>query len=152
MRLISGDPLTGAQVTQLEFLRHGHTTVSAIPEAAVADSSLLSFLWLRSDDYTATNAYVHRSDAPARFTTNEHGEERPFVDPEYYDKVMPFTVLPVLLVKALLADDLDKAVAYGLLDIVPEDFALADFVCPSKIGMMRIVQEGQDRSFQELFR
>ena len=152
IRLISGDPLTGTEVAASEFLRYGHTTLTALPEPSVADSEFLYFMRLSSNDYTATNAYLIPHEEKYPLTTNQHGELRPFIDGSVYDKVMPFNVLPMLLSKALLADDLDKAVAYGLLDIVPEDFALADFLCPSKISMMQIVKEGQEKSFRELFR
>jgi Na+-transporting NADH:ubiquinone oxidoreductase subunit A len=152
VRLISGNPLTGAEVSSSEFLHHGHTTLTALPEPSVTDRELLYFLRLKSENYTTTEAYVLPREERYGFTTSQHGEMRPFIDSSIYDTVMPFKVLPMLLSKALLADDLDKAVAYGLLDIIPEDFALADFICPSKISMMQIVKEGQERSFRELFR
>jgi Na+-transporting NADH:ubiquinone oxidoreductase subunit A len=152
VRLISGDPLTGTMITPSEFLHHGHTVITAIPEASFSERDFLQFMRFRSTDYTATDAYVIPHETQYPFSTNQHGEERPFIDGSIYDRVMPFNVLPMLLAKALLADDLDKAVAYGLLDIIPEDFALADFLCPSKISLMRTVKEGQERSFRELFR
>ncbi len=152
VRLISGDPLTGTEVTTSEFLRHGHTVVTALQEPSPTDRSFLNFMRLSSKAYTSTDAYFIPRKKTYDLTTDQHGEVRPFVDGSIYDKVMPFKVLPMLLAKALLADDLDKAVSYGLLDIVPEDFALADFVCPSKISLMQIVKEGQEGSFKELFR
>lgn len=152
VRVISGDLLTGSEVTSTDFLRSTHTTVTALPEASYEDGGFLSFMRLTNDDYTATHAYLFPKEPRYPFTTNQHGEVRPFIDGSIYEKVMPFTILPMLLIKALLADDLDKAVAYGFLDIVPEDFALADFICPSKISMMQIVKECQERSFRELFR
>ena len=150
--LVSGDPLTGAEVSKSDFLRHGHTSLTAIPGASTTESKLLYFMRLKTDSYTSTHAYMNPRENRYSLTTNQHGEVRPFIDGAVYDKVMPFNVLPTLLAKALLVDDLDKAVAYGLLDIVPEDFALADFICPSKISLMHIVKEGQEKSFKELFR
>jgi Na+-transporting NADH:ubiquinone oxidoreductase subunit A len=152
VRLISGDPLTGSEVSKSDFLRHGHTTLSALPEASKTENKLLYFMRLQTDSYTSTNTYITNREKRYSLTTNQHGEVRPFIDGAVYDKVMPFNVLPTLMAKALLVDDLDKAVAYGFLDIVPEDFALADFICPSKISLMQIVKEGQEKSFKELFR
>jgi Na+-transporting NADH:ubiquinone oxidoreductase subunit A len=152
VRLISGDPLTGAEISPSGFLRHGHTTLTVIPEPSETDRTFLYFMRITSKEYTATDGYAIPHEERYPFTTHQHGEVRPFIDGSIYDNVMPFNILPMLLTKALLTDDLDKAVAYGLFEIVPEDFALADYICPSKISMMQIVKEGQERSFRELFR
>jgi len=142
-RLISGDPLTGQALSPDGFLQRDHTVFCAIPEGS-KKRGFLSFLKSSSETFTATNTYIpaHKK---APFTTRQHGERRPFIDGSVYERVMPFTVLPMPMVKALLAEDMDKAIEYGLLEIVPEDFALADFVCISKVGMMRIVEKGQNR-------
>jgi len=143
-RLISGDPLTGESVTYDDFLGACHTTVTAIPEPT--KRPFLHFLRLGKNRYTASGAYLSgHGKSPAKkyfFTTSQHGEERAFIDGTVYQKVMPMNVLVMQLVKALISDDLDTAASFGLLEVVPEDFALPEFVCPSKIEMMDIVKEG----------
>jgi Na+-transporting NADH:ubiquinone oxidoreductase subunit A len=145
-RFISGDPLTGCSISLEDFLEAEHTVLCAIPKAP-KKRKFFSFLRIFSERFTATNTYM-ASSKKAPFTTGQHGERRPFIDASLYEKVMPFAILPMPMAKALLADDIDKAIEYGFLEIVPDDFALADFVCLSKVGMMKIIEEGQ-RKFLE---
>ena len=42
-------------------------------------------------------------------------------------------ILPEFLIKAILAKDIDKMKQLGIYEVVPEDFALCEFVCTSKI-------------------
>jgi len=56
--------------------------------------------------------------------------------------VMPLNLMPVPLVKSLLAGDLDEAEKLGLLELAEEDLALCTFVCPSKIDFGEILRQG----------
>jgi Na+-transporting NADH:ubiquinone oxidoreductase subunit A len=143
--IISGDPLTGTLISSTDFLRND-TVLTVLPEPST-NKEFLPFMQTKSINYTATNTYVKGEKSKWPFTTSRHGEQRPFIDEAIYDRIMPFSVLPMFLIKALLANDLDRAIEYGLLEIIPEDFALADFICPSKIGMMQIVLEGQQQYY-----
>ncbi|MCB1108387.1 MAG: NADH:ubiquinone reductase (Na(+)-transporting) subunit A, partial [Chlamydiia bacterium] len=66
-----------------------------------------------------------------------------FVDGSYYDRVMPMRIPTMPLIKALLAEDFEKALSLGLLEVDAEDFALPAFICPSKIAMPEIVKRAQ---------
>ena len=61
-----------------------------------------------------------------------------------YDKVFPMNIFPEYLVKAIIAGDIDKMEELGIYEVAPEDFALAEFVCSSKMELQRIVREGLD--------
>ena len=76
--------------------------------------------------------------------TNQNGEERAFVMTGQYEKVFPMDIYPVLLLKSILANDIDQMEKLGLYEVAPEDFALCEFVCTSKIDSQRIVREGLD--------
>ena len=67
-----------------------------------------------------------------------------------YDKVFPMDIYPEFLVKAILARDIDKMEQLGIYEVAPEDFALCEFVCTSKIETQRIVREGLDYLRKEL--
>jgi len=41
-----------------------------------------------------------------------------------------------------MAEDFDLAEELGFLEVAPEDFALATFVCPSKMEMIGIIEKG----------
>ena len=58
-----------------------------------------------------------------------------------FDKVLPFDMLPVPLLKALLIKDTDQAQALGCLELAPEDLALCTFVCPGKNDYGFVLQE-----------
>ena len=61
-----------------------------------------------------------------------------------YDKVFPMNIFPEYLIKAIIAGDIDKMEELGIYEVAPEDFALAEFVCSSKMELQRIVREGLD--------
>jgi Na+-transporting NADH:ubiquinone oxidoreductase subunit A len=142
-RIVSGDPLTGEKVQKSEYLRQGHTTVSLLKEADGSSRAILPFVRLTSAQYTATDTYFQKKRRVFPFSTLQNGELRGIIDTSIYNKVLPLDILVIPLIKAIIGKDYDKALQYGLLEVVPEDFALADFICPSKICMMEIVRQGQ---------
>jgi len=74
--------------------------------------------------------------------TNNHGELRAFVVSGEYEKVFPFDIFPVQLLKAILNEDIDAMEKLGLYELVEEDFALCEVVCTSKINVQNIVRDG----------
>ena len=77
-------------------------------------------------------------------TTNSNGEERAFVVTGQYEKVFPFDIYPVQLVKSILVNDIDRMEQLGIYEVGPEDFALCEYVCTSKIDVQNIVRNGLD--------
>ncbi len=59
-------------------------------------------------------------------------------------------ILPEYLLKAIQARDIDRMEQLGIYEVAPEDFALCEFVDPSKIEVQRIVREGLDYLRKEL--
>ena len=143
IRIISGDPLIGRQVTREDFLGMFHYVVCALYERE-KKRKLFSFLRLGTQTFTATRAYLSGfyRNRSYQFTTNQHGETRAFVDASLYDKVMPMRIPTMHLIKAILIQDFELAEELGLLEVAEEDFALASFICPSKIDMVEIVKKG----------
>jgi Na+-transporting NADH:ubiquinone oxidoreductase subunit A len=144
MRLISGDPLTGQKVEPEGYLGFYHFAFCVIPENVSRE--FLHFFRLGVHKYSFSKAYysghIDNNKHTYRFTTNQHGEHRAFIDPTLYEKVMPLNVPTMQLVKAVMAEDYDLAEELGLLAVDSEDFALPSFVCPSKIEMTDIIKEG----------
>ena len=152
MRLISGNPLTGHQVGFEDFLGREDTVFCMIPENR--EREFLSFFRWGANKYTFSRGYAsgYRQDVDSQydFTTNQHGEHRPFIESGLYDEVMPLNIPTVPLMRAILAEDYDLAVELGLLEVDGEDFALPSFVCPSKIEMVEIVNNGLRRYASEV--
>jgi Na+-transporting NADH:ubiquinone oxidoreductase subunit A len=59
-------------------------------------------------------------------------------------------IYPVYLFKAILAGDIEKMENLGIYEIIEEDVALCEFVCPSKIEIQSIVSEGIDLMIKEM--
>ncbi len=144
IRLISGDPLTGTRYDAGDFLGFYHTCFSALLERT--NREFLHFFRLGLKKYSATRAYLSGHVSPPKegysFTTNQHGEERAFIDGRIYDRVMPLKIPTMHLIKAILGEDFETAERLGLLEVASEDFALPAFICPSKIEMIQIVRQG----------
>ena len=141
-RRISGDPLIGHQVSESDFLGFNDYAFTVIPENT--HRQFLHFFRLGADKYSCSGAYLsgHLQDRFYDFTTSLHGEHRPFIDSTLYQKVQPLQIPTMLLCKAVLAEDYDRAAELGLYEVVPEDFALTTFVDPSKIDMPGIIRKG----------
>jgi len=67
-----------------------------------------------------------------------------------YEKVLPMDILPVFLMKAIIADDIDKMEQLGIYEVIEEDLALCEYVCTSKIEVQRILRDGINLMIKEL--
>ncbi len=148
-RLITGDPLNGSQVKLDSFVGFFDRVVCAIPEA-LEKREMLHFMKPVRRGFSFSRAYI-ASSKHSVFTTHQHGERRAFVVSGIYDKVMPMNLSVIYLVKALIAEDFERAEKLGLLEIAPEDFALPAFVCPSKIEMVDIVRQALSEYVKEYY-
>ena len=79
-----------------------------------------------------------------------HGGHRAFVMTGLYEKVFPMNIYPMQLFKAILAEDIDQMERLGIYEVAEEDFALCEFVCPSKTEMQSLVRKGLDLMKQEM--
>lgn len=140
LRVVSGDPLMGKKVNLDEFIGMSDNVVCALFENQKRQP--FHFLRLGRNKYSVFRAYLSGFFPKKDYvlTTNQHGEERAFVEASIYDKVMPMRIPTVHLIKALLANDFELAEELGLLEIAEEDFALPAFICPSKVEMVQIVK------------
>ena len=81
--------------------------------------------------------------------TNLNGEIRSFVVTGEMEKVFPFDVYPMHLTKAVMYNDIDLMENLGIYEVAPEDFALCEFVCTSKINIQNVIREGLDVIYEE---
>ncbi|MBS0622092.1 MAG: Na(+)-translocating NADH-quinone reductase subunit A [Verrucomicrobia bacterium] len=141
--IISGNPLVGHVKDEEDFLGFRDFSFTLLPEPK--KRKFLHFFRLGVGQYSHSRAYLAghlKTKEPYRFTTSAHGEERAFIDGRIYDDVMPLRVPTMPLVKAVIGRNWEEAEYLGLLEVVPEDFALPTFVCPSKVEMCEIIKEG----------
>ena len=78
------------------------------------------------------------------------GGHRAMIMSETADRVMPMDILPEYLLKAIISKDIDRMEALGIYEVAPEDFALAEYVDPSKTETQKIVREGLDYLRKEI--
>lgn len=150
-RIISGDVLTGKKVTPEEFLGFYADQITAIPEGNDYDL----FGWNRPifDKVSTSRAMTFSWLQPKKkydLNTNTNGEHRGFVVTGAYEEVFPLDIYPMQLLKSCLYKDLDEMENLGAYEIAPEDFALTEFICPSKQPHQKIIREGLDLMIKEL--
>jgi Na+-transporting NADH:ubiquinone oxidoreductase subunit A len=141
-RIICGDVLTGTKVAADGYLSFGKSQITAIPEGNQTEF----FGWvLPGFRKFSTNRAFWAWLAPNRsydLDTNMHGEERAFVVTGEYEKFIPMDIFPQALLRSILTRDIEKMEQLGIYEVVPEDFALAEVACTSKIPLQQIVREG----------
>lgn len=151
--LISGDPLTGRLCKKEEnpCLGMRDHTITLLPNPKTRES--FSFLRLGWNKLTVTRTYLSgffkRKRVFMDMDTNMHGEKRPIIDAEIYERVSAIPVPVALIIKALETQNFEEACRLGLLEVAPEDFALPTFIDPSKTEMFSIVKESLLRYAKE---
>lgn len=78
---------------------------------------------------------------PTQFNTNMHGSVRPFLFTGSFERVFPFDIYPLQLIKACIVGDVDLQEKLGIYEVEPEDFALCEFIDPSKTEIQTIIRE-----------
>lgn len=154
VRFISGNPLSGTQIMEKEngFLGAFDAQITVIPEGD-KNNEFLGWIMPRLNKFSVNHSYFSWLLGGSKeyvMDTNINGGERAFIMSGEYDKVFPMDIYPEFLVKAILAQDIDKMEQLGIYEVAPEDFALCEFVCTSKIETQRIVREGLDFLRKEL--
>ena len=100
----------------------------------------------RFKDYSVNRSYFSWLTKNKEYALDARvkGGERHMIMSGEYDKVFPMDILPEYLIKAIIAGDIDRMEALGIYEVAPEDFALCEFVCSSKMELQRIVRAGLD--------
>lgn len=147
-RVIAGNVLTGVQVAADGFL-HAHTNeLTLLPEGDYYD--FLGWLLPGLHKYSFSRTFLSgfgskrkSKQKPAltpEFDTQRHGDVRPLVFGEVFDKVFPFDIYPMELIKAAVIGDIERLEQLGIYEIEPEDLALCEFVDPSKTEIQTLIR------------
>ena len=146
LRYISGNVLTGKQVNaEGSYLGAFHSQLTVIPEGNDVHE-MLGWIMPRINDFSTSRSYFSWLQGKKEYVMDARikGGERHMIMSGEYDSVFPMDIYPEYLVKAIIAGDIDKMEALGIYEVAPEDFALCEFVCSSKVEVQRIVREGLD--------
>ena len=151
IRFISGDVLTGTNVGEDGFLGFYDSQVTLIKEGR--EHEMLGWAKpFRSNLFSASRTYFSWLTPNRRYDmdTNLHGGVRAFLMNDVYGKVLPMDIFPVYLTKACIAGDIDKMEKYGIYEVLEEDLALCEYVCPSKIDIQAIISDGISLMMKEM--
>ena len=151
VRFISGNILTGTNVGKDGYLGFYDDCVSLITEGNYYET----FGWakiFRPKKYSFASTYFSWLTPRKKYKmdSNLNGGVRAFVMTNKYAKVFPMNIYPVYLLKAILAEDIDKMEQLGIYEVVEEDFALCEYIDPSKIDIQAIVSKGIDIMIKEM--
>lgn len=152
LRYISGNVLTGKKISANGFLGAFHSQVTVIPEGNDVHE-MLGWIMPRFNEFSTSHSYFSWLMGKKKeyvLDARVKGGERHMIMSNEYDKVLPMDILPEYLIKAIIAGDIDRMEQLGIYEVAPEDFAICEFVCSSKMELQRIVREGLDMLRREM--
>ncbi|MBV72207.1 MAG: NADH:ubiquinone reductase (Na(+)-transporting) subunit A [Myxococcales bacterium] len=153
IRKISGSILGGrnSEGDVFGFLGRYHNQISCLAE----DRERVFFGWLSPgfNKYSTVRAFaaglMGMNKKPRALTTNTNGSHRAMVPIGMFERVMPLDILPTFLLRALCADDVERAEALGCLELTEDDLALCTFVSPGKEDFGRALRRNLDEMWKE---
>jgi Na+-transporting NADH:ubiquinone oxidoreductase subunit A len=150
-RYISGNALTGSNVGKDGYLGFFDHQVTLITEGNYYEGLGWAKIF-RPKKFSSSRTYFSWLTPKKEYNmdTNFNGGERAFVMNKAYNDVLPMDIYPVYLLKAILAEDIDKMEQLGIYEVIEEDFALCEYICPSKIDIQAIIAKGIDIMLKEM--
>ncbi len=141
VRTISGNVLSGNKLDKYQTLGFHDRQITVIPEGGKRE--LLGWLLPGLRKWSLSHTYLSWLTPKRTYKVNTslHGGRRAIMLTDVYDKVFPFDLMPLQLLKACEIKDIEQMEALGIYEVDDEDFALCELVCPSKKEWQRIVRE-----------
>lgn len=151
LRVINGDVLTGTATSSAGYVGYYNNTVSVLPEG----DRYRMFGWLPFAGpklHSMSNTSLSWLFPKRQYTpdTNLNGEERALVVTGEMERVFPMDIYPMQLLKACMANDIEKMEQLGIYEVAPEDFALIDYANSSKIEAQAIIRDALDLMYKEV--
>jgi Na+-transporting NADH:ubiquinone oxidoreductase subunit A len=149
-RVISGNVLTGKKISPDGSFGFYDDMLTVLPEGD--HSELLGWASPGFTKYSYWRTFLSKL-LPKReyvLDTNIHGGERAFVVTGHYENVLPMDIYPVHLIKAILAEDIELMENLGIYEVAEDDFALCEYIDPSKIEIQEIIRRGINLMIKEM--
>ncbi len=150
LRYISGNVLTGRKIPADGYLGYYDNQVTVIPEGDYFEFFGWATPGIDKFSFSKTFLSMLFPKKGYRMDTNLHGGERAFVMTGQYEQVLPMDIIPMQLLKAILAGDIDLMENLGIYEVAEEDFALCEYLDPSKVEIQSIVRQGIDLMLKEM--
>ena len=149
-RYISGNVLTGDKIDKNGFTGFYHSQITVIPEGNYYEFFGWALPGFGKFSISRTYPAFLFPNKKYRLDTNLHGGERAYVMTGMFEKVFPFDIYPLQLIKAILVEDIDLMENLGIYEIDTEDFALCEVIDTSKTEIQRIVRNGLELMRKEM--
>jgi Na+-transporting NADH:ubiquinone oxidoreductase subunit A len=149
-RVISGNVLTGKKITADGSFGFYDNMVTVLPEGDHRE-----FFGWASPGYTKFSywkTFLSRVLPKKEYDldTNMNGGRRAFVVTGHYENVLPMDIYPVQLIKAIMAQEIELMENLGIYEVAEEDFALCEYIDPSKTDFQDILRQGIDLMIKEM--
>lgn len=141
VRVISGSVLSGNKLEKFSVLGFHDRQLTVIDEGGKRE--VLGWLLPGFRKWSLSHTFFAWLTPKRTYKVNTslNGGRRAVMMTDVYDKVFPFDLIPLQLLKACEIKDLEQMEALGIYEVDSEDFALCELVCPSKKDWQWIVEE-----------
>ncbi len=149
-RIISGSVLNGhTGEGVMNYLGAFDNQVSVLPD----ESNDILFNWVMPGLKLHSKLPVFLSSwikpKEFKFNVSMNGGNRAIVPVASYQEIMPLNILTTQLLKSLVTFDIELGEKLGVLELAPEDLALASYVCPSKYDYQSILDTNLEKMYEE---
>ena len=160
-RYISGNVLSGTQVAADGFLGGYDSLLTILPEGEYYDFMGWLLPGVRKHSFSRTFVsgflpacakrlpFALPDMLKPQFDTNLHGGVRPLVFTGNFERVFPFDIYPLQLLKACIIGDMELQENLGIYEVEPEDFALCEYIDISKTDIQPIIREALEKLRKE---
>lgn len=144
-RIISGNVLTGKKIESTGYLHFPYRQLTLIDEGK-DKCEFMGWASLSQKHYSAGRTFLSgwlgRSLSSFRFDARLRGGVRAPIFSGQIDGYLNHDIYPEYLLRAIQTRDFEAMENLGIYEVVPEDFALAEFADTSKRPLQQIVAEG----------
>ena len=160
VRCVAGNVLSGRQIQPNDIISPYDNQITVLEDGA-DKAEFMGWLLPRFNAFNAgctdpaklfDNCFTRWLFGPKKYQWDARlkGGRRAIIVSNEYDRVFPMDIYPEYLIKAMIAGNIDRMEALGAYEVAPEDFALCEFVCTSKMPLQAIVREALDNLKKEI--
>jgi Na+-transporting NADH:ubiquinone oxidoreductase subunit A len=150
IRYISGNVLTGTRIDINGFIGYYDSQITVIPEGAHFE--FLGWLAPGLKKFSLSRSFLSwlTPDKEYVIDSNLHGGRRALMITGDFERVFPFDIYPMQLIKAIIIEDIELMEKLGIYEVAEEDFALCEFIDTSKTDIQAIIRKGLDLMIREM--